>query len=62
MSYIDERSPLLRAVLLVAGLVMQQGLLVDLAAIWTAHIAVDRALGYGLKYPSRFDDTHLQRV
>jgi hypothetical protein len=32
------------------------------AVIWTAHIGVDRALGYGLKYPTFFKDTHLQRV
>jgi len=30
--------------------------------IWTAHIALDRMLGYGLKYPTRFNDTHLQWV
>jgi Domain of unknown function (DUF4260) len=30
--------------------------------IWTAHIGLDRALGYGLKYPTRFQDTHLQRL
>jgi hypothetical protein len=30
--------------------------------IWTAHIAIDRTLGYGLKYPTYFRDTHLQRV
>jgi hypothetical protein len=30
--------------------------------IWTAHIGMDRALGFGLKYPTRFQDTHLQRV
>jgi hypothetical protein len=30
--------------------------------IWTAHIGLDRALGYGLKYPTFFKDTHLQRV
>jgi hypothetical protein len=27
--------------------------------IWTAHIALDRALGYGLKYPGAFRHTHL---
>ncbi len=27
-----------------------------------AHIGFDRMLGYGLKYPSAFKDTHLQRV
>jgi hypothetical protein len=30
--------------------------------IWTAHIGVDRMLGYGLKYPTRFHDTHFQRL
>ena len=27
--------------------------------IWAAHIGIDRALGYGLKYPDGFDVTHL---
>jgi hypothetical protein len=30
-----------------------------LALIWTAHIGLDRMLGFGLKYPTRFTDTHL---
>jgi hypothetical protein len=30
--------------------------------IWTTHIGMDRMLGYGLKYPTFFKDTHLQRV
>jgi hypothetical protein len=30
--------------------------------IWLAHIGIDRALGYGLKYPTLFKDTHLQHV
>ncbi len=30
--------------------------------IWTAHIGVDRMLSFGLKYPTNFKDTHLQRV
>ena len=30
--------------------------------IWTAHIGLDRVLGYGLKYPTSFKHTHLQRV
>jgi hypothetical protein len=32
------------------------------ALISFAHIGADRALGYGLKYPTFFKDTHLQRV
>ena len=30
--------------------------------IWLAHIGFDRALGYGLKYPTAFKDTHLQHA
>jgi hypothetical protein len=33
-----------------------------IALIWTAHIALDRLLGYGLKYPTYFKDTHLQHI
>jgi hypothetical protein len=29
--------------------------------IWIAHIGFDRMLGYGLKYPTGFGDTHLGR-
>jgi hypothetical protein len=39
---------------------VQFGLLV--ALVWAAHIGVDRAVGYGLKYPTGFKDTHLGRV
>lgn len=35
---------------------------VQLALIWLAHIGLDRLLGYGLKYPTAFKDTHLNRV
>ncbi len=35
---------------------------IEVALIWLAHIGIDRALGYGLKYPTAFKDTHLQRV
>ncbi len=33
--------------------------LFPLSLIWIAHIGFDRMLGYGLKYPTRFKDTHL---
>ena len=33
-----------------------------LALIWLAHIGMDRAVGYGLKYATSFHDNHLQRV
>jgi Domain of unknown function (DUF4260) len=30
--------------------------------LWAFHIAADRVLGYGLKYPTSFQDTHLGRI
>jgi hypothetical protein len=30
-----------------------------LPIVWMAHIGFDRSLGYGLKYPTAFGDTHL---
>jgi hypothetical protein len=35
---------------------------VQIALIWAAHIAIDRVLGFGLKYPTAFKDTHLNRI
>jgi hypothetical protein len=34
----------------------------SLVLIWAAHIGLDRALGYGLKYSSAFGDTHLGQI
>ena len=31
-------------------------------AILIAHVGMDRALGYGLKLPTSFQDTHLGRI
>jgi len=33
-----------------------------LVVIWTAHIGLDRMLGFGLKFSSGFRDTHLSRL
>jgi hypothetical protein len=44
------------------GLVAGADAAVQIALVWLVHIGVDRALGYGLKYPTHFKDTHLQRV
>ena len=42
----------------VAGEPLWQGV----ALVWLAHIGMDRALGYGLKYETDFKDTHLGRI
>lgn len=44
------------------GVVADVDAAVQVGLVWSAHIGVDRAVGYGLKYPTRFEDTHLQRV
>ena len=36
-------------------------LLTQVALVWAAHIGADRLVGYGLKYPTGFKDTHLNR-
>lgn len=43
------------------GLALVPGL-VPIAFIWGAHVGIDRAMGYGLKYASAFRDTHLGRI
>ena len=45
-----------------AGVLADADAAVQLALIWLAHIGADRLVGYGLKYPTDFKDTHLQRV
>jgi hypothetical protein len=44
------------------GVFANAPLALSLALIWLAHIGMDRAVGYGLKYTTAFKDTHLQRV
>lgn len=46
----------------VVGVLSETDWCVQLALIWLAHIGFDRLLGYGLKYPTAFKDTHLQRI
>lgn len=44
------------------GLLAGSSLAVSLALVWVAHIGFDRMVGYGLKYPTGFFDTHLHRL
>ena len=41
---------------------MNSPLTLSIAMIWLAHIGIDRALGYGLKYSAGFGFTHLGRI
>jgi hypothetical protein len=48
--------------LMVAGFALSSPLVLSIAMIWMAHIGIDRALGYGLKYTAGFGFTHLGRI
>jgi hypothetical protein len=52
----------LPAALGIFGMLAGAPLAVSVALVWFAHIGMDRLMGYGLKYPTAFKDTHLQRV
>lgn len=54
-----ESLPLLLGV---ASLLLGLPLGLQLALIWGAHIGMDRAVGYGLKYADAFKHTHLGEV
>jgi len=50
------------AILLIVGFVTVSTTLLMASIIWLAHIFLDRALGYGLKYDEAFTKTHLQQI
>ena len=62
MSYNLAHWAAIPGVLALAGLAADGETALAVALVWFAHIAIDRALGYGLKYPVSFKQTHLQRV
>ncbi|KRW97331.1 DUF4260 domain-containing protein [Paracoccus sp. MKU1] len=48
--------------LMVLGVALGSTGLIAGGGLWLAHVGFDRALGYGLKLPSGFRDTHLGRI
>ena len=48
--------------LMVTGFAIEWPLVLSIAMIWLAHIGIDRALGYGMKYVTGFGFTHLGRI
>ena len=50
------------ATLVVVGTVGGSSILLSVGFIWFAHIGMDRAVGYGLKYGDAFGHTHLGMV
>ena len=49
-------------ILLVGAVTLGAPIGIAIALIWSAHIGIDRALGFGLKYPEGFAFTHLGRI
>ncbi|TMJ23058.1 MAG: DUF4260 family protein [Alphaproteobacteria bacterium] len=48
--------------LMTTSFALASPLWLSIAMIWLAHIGIDRALGYGLKYGAGFTFTHLGRI
>lgn len=48
--------------LIVTAAALMMGATLMWPLIWAAHLGFDRMLGYGLKYPTAFGDTHLGRI
>ena len=61
-SYNFFHTYLVPGALLVIGNVMKDELTMGIGLIWLAHIGMDRAIGYGLKYETSFKETHIQKV
>jgi hypothetical protein len=61
-TYDGAHTYVLPLTLVTAGVLADTNAAVEVGLIWLTHIGVDRAVGYGLKYPTSFKDTHLQRV
>src|SRR4051795_9200156 len=60
--YNAAHSYLAPVALMTSGFAAASPLVLSIAMIWLAHIGIDRALGYGLKYAEGFGFTHLGRI
>lgn len=52
----------LPSILLTISIVFNFSILIQIAMIWLAHIFMDRAFGFGLKYDKDFKETHIQKI
>lgn len=52
-------STLLPAAVIGLGWSLDRPLVLAVGLVWLAHVGLDRALGYGLKYDDHFQHTHL---
>ena len=61
-TYNIGHSLIIPLIILVAGVVSGNRILVGFSLIWFAHIGLDRTLGYGLKFMTGFGNTHLGHI
>jgi hypothetical protein len=62
VAYNAAHSYLGPVMLLAAAVAFAAPAAIAIALIWIAHLGIDRALGFGLKYGAGFGFTHLGRV
>jgi hypothetical protein len=62
IAYNAAHSYLAPVALMTLGFTLASPLALSIATVWLAHIGIDRALGYGLKYNAGFGFTHLGRI
>jgi hypothetical protein len=62
ISYNIVHSYLLPVALAIFAIATDRSAMAPYLLIWTAHIGMDRALGYGLKYPNAFGSTHIDTL
>ena len=62
ITYNAAHNLVLPIVLIALGWWLDTGWLMLVGAVFITHIGLDRALGYGLKLPTDFRDTHLGRI
>jgi len=62
ISYNIVHSTILPWALLAAAHFGSNAVALSVSLIWFAHIGIDRAMGYGLKFTSGFKNTHLGAI
>ena len=48
--------------LVIIGFIIKNNLIISFGVIYASHISFDRMIGYGLKYPDSFKNTHLSKI
>lgn len=62
ITYNFSHSLTIPTILVAAGLIFNVEWISVLGFCWNFHIAVDRAMGYGLKHGHSFKETHLGKI